>query len=638
MSHLVDERASADPLRVAAELSAGGADESDEWIARVDRVLAGRSFEEVLVGSTRDGIKIQPLYVDSARVHSTARRVRDCAHVEENRSASWDIRQHHRGTDPGRIRELILDDLGHGVTSIELGPGSVVDDLASVLDGVRMGETPIGLGPHAELAWSEALVELATRQETALAPNSSLGFDPIGEWARSGRQMDPTLAARLVERLRGRGGFGAGVRVLAVDVTRPVAAGATEVQALAWAAAAGSTYLRVLVEAGLSVSSAAGRIGFRLATSADQFVTIAMLRAARVMWSRVVTASGGTGPAACQFQHAVTTEAMYSRRDPWVNLLRGTTAALAAAVGGADAVTVLPFDHATGPLMGGLGPRMARNTQLLLAEESHLGRAIDPAGGSFFVESLTHQLADRGWQAFQAIEAAGGIMTVLADGTMAEAIDSSWSDRLAGLRTRREVVTGVSDFPSSTGDPVGSTGDSQNSVGDLGRHPGRGLPVRRLAQPYEDLRDAADRHLGVSGRRPTVAVVALGSEAAHSPRTTWARNLLAGGGIEAEGGHGDGAFSPIAAAAGFGAVRTPVAVITSSDQVYAEQAAATATAVVEAGATLVAMVGDPGDRRADLAGAGVDEFWCDGMDVLAALQRLHDMLHVTTRPPNEPGH
>ena len=457
---------------------------------------------------------------------------------------------------------------------------------------MRIDRTPVGLAPPRRPARAEALAELAARPPAPPAPGCSLGFDPVGEWARSGRQVDPAQAARLVERLKSRGRLSPGTRAVVVDAARPAAAGATEVQTLAWAAAAGVAYLRALTEAGSSAEEAAGLIGFRLPVAPDQFVAMAVLRAARVMWGRVVAASGGSGPAAAQYQHAVTDEAMYSRRDPWVNLLRGAAAALAAGAGGADAVTVLPFDCAAAEMPGGLGARLARNTQLLLLEESQLGRTFDPAGGSFYVESLTRKLAERGWRAFQAVEAAGGITAVLADGTMAEAIESSWNDRLAALGTRRQAVTGVSDFPlldepagtagtepgapmapagsgsgvpagsavagpgapmapagsgsgvpagsavagpgapmapagsgsgvpagsavagpgapmapagSGSGVPAGSAGSGQREPlpDSATTRPGGGLPVRRLAQPFEELRDAADRHFGPGpGRRP----------------------------------------------------------------------------------------------------------------------------------------
>ena len=647
-------------LRLACEFPAATA---DDWKAQVERVLGGRSFEEVLVGATSDGIEIRPLYTGSDRDadeatdwdadEATARLVRGLSLRNPNlqgagsappaqtaegwdvrRAAGlapsarvaggWDVRQHCDGTDPAGVRDQVLEDLAGGASSVEIGPGIDAADLAEALDGVRIDAAPVGLAPHADPARAEALAELAACSPSPPAPGVSLGFDPVGEWARSGRQVDPIQAARLAERLRRRDRLCPGMKAIAVDAARPAAAGATEVQVLAWATATGVAYLRALAEAGASVEEAAGLIGFRLPAAADQFATLAMLRAARLMWGRVVAASGGSGPAAAQYQHAVTDEAMYSRRDPGVNLLRGAAAALAAGTGGADAVTVLPFDRAAAAMPGGLGARLGRNTQLLLLEEAQIGRTFDPAGGSFYVESLTRNLAERGWQAFQAVEAAGGIMAVLADGTMAEGIESSWNDRLAALRTRRQAVTGVSDYPLLE-EPSGPTDPSGGPTGLAGSGVG-GLPVRRLAQPFEDLRDAADRHLARTGRRPTVAVVALGSEAAHGPRTTWVRNLLAAGGVAAAGGQGDGAASPVEAAAAFAAGPDRVAVITGSDEAYAERAPAAARALKAAGAVTVAMVTDPVDSAAgwaDALAAGVDEFWHDGMDVLEVLGRLH---------------
>lgn len=658
-------------LGLAGEFPAATA---DDWTALVERVLKGRSFEDVLVGATSDGIEIEPLYVGSDRDadEATARLVRNLSLRNPSRQGAgfalpsqpaggrdvcrtagltpsarvaggWDVRQRCDGTDPAGVRDRVLDDLAGGASSVEVGPGIAAADLVEALDGVRIDAAPVGLAPHADLARAEALAELAARSPSPPAPGVSLGFDPVGEWARSGLQVDPAQAARLVDRLRRRERLGPGMRAVVVDAARPAAAGATEVQVLAWATAAGVAYLRALTEAGSGVEEAAGLIGFRLPAAADQFTTAAMLRAARVMWGRVVAASGGSRLAAAQYQHAVTDEAMYSRRDPWVNLLRGAAAALAAGMGGADAVTVLPFDYAAAAMPGGLGARLARNTQLLLLEEAQLGRTFDPAGGSFYVESLTRKLAQRGWRAFQAVEAAGGIMAVLADGTLAEAIESSWNARLAALGTRRQAVTGVSDFPlleepASAGRgahaamPAGLAGTGRGVPGSAEPGPGRpdgGLPVRRPAQPFEDLRDAADRHLARTGRRPTVAVAALGPEAAHGPRTTWVRNLLAAGGVAAAGGRGDGAASPVEAAAVFAAGPDRLAVITGSDQAYVERAPAVARALKAAGAVTVAMAADPADSAdgwADALAAGVDELWHEGMDMLGALGRLHAAL------------
>ncbi len=614
---------------------------ADDWLALVAQTLRGRDIAE-LVSTTRDGIEVRPLY--------TAGPDRPAAvtAADPRRSETgWDVRQYHRLAAAGdaleELKRRIEEDLAGGATSVELDlPGGAdVDGLDRLLSGVDMAVAPLALAPHADPGTADALLALAARRGAHPAPGSSLGVDPLGEWARSGRRTDCVPAAAWaassavgqegwgshVSRSEGSGGsrLASGVRALMVDTTHYCDAGATEAQTLGWAVATGVAYLRALVEAGVDVDGAAGLIGFRLAATADQFVTIAALRAARVMWARVVTASGGSQEAARQYQHAVTAIHTYSRRDPWINLLRGATAALAAGVAGADAVTVLPFDHASAAVDadGALGRRLARNTQLLLLEESHLGRAVDPAGGSFYVESLTQGLASEGWRVLQEVEASGGIETAIAEGSLAAAMEESWQRRLGELRTRSEPVTGVSEFPVLDEFAPASSADRD------GEEAGAGLPVRRLAEPFEDLRDAADRHHAASGDRPAVWVAALGSPADHSARTSWAQNLLAAGGIATSGSAG--VESPIAAAADFAASGRAAAVIAGTDDMYRLRGAATASALAEAGAVLVALTcspDTPAELLSELQAAGVDEIWHDGIDAVAALERLHRALGV----------
>ena len=591
---------------------------ADDWMALVEQSLRGRGADE-LSSLTRDGIEIRPLYADGPDRPEAA-----AAADPQRPERGWDVRQHHEvaaGDGSADLSPALEQDLTGGAMSVELNLPADVDGggLDRMLGGVDVAATPLALAPHSELGAAEALLSMAARRGAGLAPGSSLGLDPVGEWARSGRRADCVRAAAWVA----SGDFGPEVRAFQVDAVRYADAGASEAQTLGWVTATGIAYLRALVEAGLDVDAAAGLIGFRMASTADQFLTIAALRAARVMWARAVTASGGSEAAARQYQHAVTATHMYSRRDPWVNLLRGASAALAAGAAGADAVTVLPLDHVSGPVDsdGSLGRRLARNTQLLLLEESHLGRAADPAGGSFYVESLTEQLASAGWRVLQDIEATGRIEDAIDAGAIAAAIDKSWQSRLGSLRTRSERLTGASEFALLDEAAPAALGDADGGV------EAAGLPVRRLAEPYEDLRDAADRHRIATGERPAVWVAALGSASDHSARTAWAQNLLAAGGIESRGG--PGVDSPIAAAADFAASGLPAAVITGSDDMYRLRAAATAAALADAGAAFVALVCDAGsfaDRRDMLVSAGVNDFWEEGIDVVAALERLHRVL------------
>ena len=584
-----------------------------EWAAAVEKVLRGKPFEKALVSCTRDGLDIQPLY--TAAEGDTAATVGplDPARLTDG----WDVRQVHDGSDPAACAREIIAGLERGVTSVEVTPpaeGWALDSLRIVTQGVLFDLAPVVLTPHADTEAARSFHALIAERGDGRTTGSWLGLDPIGETARGGTgdvTEAITLAAGLALTLpQGR--------TVTVDTTRYGDAGATEAEELAWGVATGVAYLRAFETAGLAPSEAATTIAFRLSVGADQFLTIATMRAARRLWDRVLEVSGVANESREQMIQAVTSRTMFSRRDPWVNMLRATTAALAAGVGGADAVTVLPFDDAIGE-PDGFSRRAARNTQLLLLEEAHLARVVDPAAGSWFVESLTRRLAATAWQELRKIEAAGGIEAALTSRAIETRLDDAWSGCLAALGRRRVPITGVSEFPDL----------DEATVERPARLPAAGLPVRRLAAPFEALRDAADRVQAETGERPTVHLAALGDLATHSTRSTWVTNLLAVGGVAATGGDVDGSTSPIQAEARFLAGGATVAVICSSDGVYAERAAATATALKEAGAARVMLAGAPGDLRAGLDAAGVDEYWHVDVDVLDALTRLHADLGIS---------
>ena len=323
------------------------------WMELVEQVLRGRSFDDVLVSATRDGIDIQPLYVaddaDGGVADAVVARLGAERGVVQTRrlSRGWDVRSQLRGGDLPELRSALLEDLAGGVTSVELD-ASLIRRAGELLEGVSLGETGVCLSPHLDLGAAAVLGELFA-EAAAAAPGSTLGVDPLGEWARSGdlpaREVVTGAvaeAARLALRAReavagddrqGSEGPPRAPMALTVDAARYCDAGATEAQWLGWALATGIEYLRDGEAAGVSVDEAAGFIGFRFAVGADQFMTIAALRAARMMWARVITASGGSQDAALQHQHALTAESMFTRSDRWSNLLRATSAALAAGGG-----------------------------------------------------------------------------------------------------------------------------------------------------------------------------------------------------------------------------------------------------------------------------------------------------------------
>ena len=573
----------------------------DDWRDAVDGVLKGRPFEKVLVNQTAGGLDIQPLYAPAS--------TEPILPVDPHRVAyGWDIRQRHEATSPSVCQAAVLDDLEHGVTSIELGTPATawgLDELRDALEGVLLDIAPVVLAPHTDLGSARALVDLLDERGDALTSRCWLGLDPIGAYARSHRVGAVDQIAEFAASIADTH---PNVVACTIDTTRYVDAGADEVQEIAWMLATGVAMLRSLEAAGLPVERAAATIGFRVAADADQFLTIARLRAARSLWGSVLAACGvDTHPS--RF-HAVTSPAMFSRRDAAVNMLRSTSAAFGAGVGGADSVTVLPFDGSDSTL----ARRNARNIHHLLIEESGVNRLVDPAAGSGFVESLTDRLCEAAWSTFQQVEADGGMVVALESGAVETAIDAAWSARLERLATRKEPVTGVSEFPD-------------DAPGAVIPEPVDGFPVRRPAAPFERLRDAADGARETGGS-PAVHLAALGSLADHTARSTWITNFLAVGGLDAIGGDADGAASAADAVAAFEQAGASVAVLCSSDPVYAELAVPAATALKAAGADFVALAGHPGERRDELAAAGVDAFFHVGVDVLAALTDLHERLGV----------
>ena len=402
-------------------------------------------------------------------------------------------------------------------------------------------------------------------------------------------------------------------------------AGGSEAQELAAMLATLVAYLRACEAAGLRPRMALGKIALALAADADLFLTIAKFRAARRLVARVAEACGAGSAAESIQLTASTSERMMARRDPWVNMLRTTIACAGAAFGGAEAITVLPFTWALGK-PDAFARRIARNTHLVLQEESSAARVTDPAHGSWYVEKLTDDLAKAAWALFQEIEAQGGMAAALESGFIQEKIARVAEARAGDIAHGRVELTGVSAFPKLGDDGVKVDPHPPFDPVVKGGTSVAPLTPRRLAEPFEALRDAADAHLAKTGKRPQVFLACLGDLAVHAARSTWTSNFLAAGGIEAV------ASAPLHnsadTGAAFAASGASVACLCSSDQVYAELAEAAAGVLKQAGAKQVLLAGRPRDQEAALKAAGVDGFIFAGGDAVATLASLHKSLGV----------
>lgn len=610
-----------DPLVLAVEFSATDA---TEWRKLVETALKGASFEKRLVSETYDGLRIEPLYARAAGVVAIAGRP----------AAPWQVVQRIDHPDPKAANTEALHDLENGATGLSLvlagsnggygfGLDSSEETIARALDGVLLDA--IALDVETSRHHRDAVLNLASvlekRGTDPAAMNIRFGIDPLGAAASSGaatqqwREVAKLIGA-IIDSLSGQGFKGP----FAVADGRLVhAAGGSEAQELAFVVSNAVAYLRALADSGIALDEARTLIYFRLAADADEFLTIAKFRALRKLWARVEQASGLTPRPA--FVAAETAWRMMTARDPYVNILRTTIAVAAAGLGGADAITVLPFTIARG-LPDRFARRAARNQQLVLLEESNLFRVSDPAAGAGGIEALTTELAQSAWALFQEIEKAGGAPAAIEQGLLQKKVAVTRAARQANIARRKDALTGTSDYPNLT--------EAQVKVLDVARvampsitpafDP---LPQIRLSEPFEALRDKSDAMAAKAGARPKVFLATLGALSDFSARAMYAKNYYEAGGIEALGN--DGFKDQADMVAAFKASGTKLACLCGSDTAYAEQAAGAAKALTEARA-IVHLAGRPGDLEAALTEAGVKSFVFMGADVLSTLQATYDTL------------
>ncbi|MFE1600623.1 methylmalonyl-CoA mutase family protein [Methylobacterium sp. ID0610] len=593
----------------------------EQWRALVDGVLKGAAFEKRLVHKTRDGIRIEALYDAAAPAPQPPRG--------DGTAAPWRISQRVDHPDPAEANALALTDLQGGADALTLvlagAPASRgfglpgPEALEAALQGVMLPLIALRLdaGPGA-FAATAGIVALAESRGDALAGlDLDLGIDPVGMLASGGLPAPwSETAARLSATLSDLDAKGFSGRAVLADARPFHEAGATEAGELAAVLASGVALLRALEAGGHGLERARDALAFLLVADADEFLTVAKFRALRRLWARIEEACG-LAPKPIRL-HAETAWRTTTRRDPWVNLLRATSAAFSAGLGGADAVTVLPFTAALG-LPDAFARRCARNTQVVLLEESNLWRVADPAAGAGGFEALTEALCTEAWAQFQAIEREGGIVESLASGALKGRLAAIREGRERDLATRRQPITGTSEFPHLAEAPVAVLAPAPEPAAP----PAGALPSLRFAEPFERLRDASDAILAETGRRPRVFLANLGPIAAFNTRATFARNAFEAGGIEAV--TNDGFPDHAALAAAFREAGTPLACLCSSDEIYASEAVPAARALTEAGARVLYLAGRPGALEADLRAAGVTRdlyAGCDLLHLLAEAQSL----------------
>ncbi len=709
-------------MAVEGEFSVAGAFPPatyEQWRALAERDLKGAPFEKKLITHTYEGLDIPPVYtrndwpshLDSSGLPGRPPYTRGSQSVGAV-VHGWDVRQEHRHPSVEFGNTEILDELMKGDTSLLIhldgaarsGRDSDHPDVAHTAgsDGVMLSsmEDLDELLKNVQLE----LIQVAFEPGAAFLPVASL---MIGLWRRRGLQTDqirgafeadplgtlaregslPVTLDQSLDQMADLSSWTAahlpGVTAVAVDTSPYHDAGANSVQDLAFSMATAVTYLRRMTDRGLSVDAACRQILFSYSIGCNLFLALAKLRAARRLWDRIGLACGASEEARAMTMHVRTSMRVMTARDPWVNMLRTTVEAFAAAIGGAQSITVAPFDAVIG-LPNAFSRRIARNTQLILQEESHVNRVIDPAGGSWYVESLTDQLTERAWDFFQQIESHGGMAEAVRDGWAAEQVAQAFAPRLKNLGRRKDAITGVSEFPdlheealertppdlgalrrqadqrladqrarADAGEPLGrlqglasdpnrdpdtlietlieaasrgaTLGELSSTFFDSGPSEAiRRFELNRFAAPFEELRDASDAFQITSGHRPQVFLVNLGTIAEHTARATYTVNLMEAGGIEPLTNDGFAPSDPSAAVNAFRDSGASVAILCSTDKIYPEVVATIVPQLKQAGAERVVLAGRPGQQEAAFRDAGVDEFifiGCNALDILKSLMR-----------------
>jgi len=614
---------------------AGGFPHVDDaaWKALAEKALKGADFDKALVSRTYDGLSVKPLYTLNDEISSDSAGTPGAAPFTRGFEARrtnppWHIRQLHLAADPSRANKNILRDLEGGVTAIALqiaAPGQAgvavasTDDLERALDGVAVDLAGIWLDAgHNSVAAAHMLQDIwEKRGHKSSEVEGGFGADPLGALALTGGlnlSLEQALADAAELATTTHNSY-PNVTSLRADARPYHNGGSSNAEELACLCATVVAYLRAMEKGGLAPSDALPQIELALAVDQDFFANIAKLRAARALVARIAEASG-TGDAIKDMRlHAMTSRRMFARRDPQVNILRTTVACAAAALGGGDAITVLPYTLANGE-PDASARRIARNIQIVLQEESSLGAVIDPAGGSWYAEDFTLKLAEQAWSLFQEIEAQGGMAEALAKGFIQNMLAKTARKRAHDIAHGDSDLTGVSSFANLAEDGI-----------ELAPHPVPNeieepavtvdpVPLRRPAEPFELLRDAADAAAAKTGKRAVVVLATLGLESSYSERTIFARRFFAAGGLETE----------IVEASTYDAGASPIVCICSSDDVYEAEGEAALKGLKKAGAERVYSVGRPGSLREDLRKAGVDQFLHRGCDMIETLNETHDVL------------
>lgn len=507
---------------------------TEEWKAKVDADLKGVPFEKKLVWRTNEGFNVQPMYraEDIADLKTTDSLPGEYPFVRGTRTDNeWLTRQEIIADNAEEANKKALDVLTKGVNSLGFKVKEA-SDVAILLKGIDLKAVEININccPKKAADVAVALIDAVKAAGATESFQGSIDFNPFRKALKHGAELPANLTQWAIDLLAAVKEV-AGLRVLAVDTIMLNNAGSYIAQELGYALAWGAEWLTLLTDKGIAVDEVAKRIKFNMGISSNYFMELAKFRAARMLWAQIVEQYKPECKCACKMMtHAITSEFNQTIFDAHVNLLRSQTEAMSAALAGVDSITVTPFD-AQYKTPDDFSERIARNQQFLLKEESHLDKVVDPAGGSYYVETLTAAIANEAWKLFLEVEDKGGFLAEVAAGNVQAAVNASAEKRLSDVARRKEILLGTNQYPNFTeiaGDKIVKTGNCCCCKDSEEENAGNGLSTKRAASDFEALRLATEH----AANRPKVFMLTIGNLAMRLARSQFSANFFGCAGYE----------------------------------------------------------------------------------------------------------
>lgn len=543
---------------------------AEEWRAKVDIDLKGVPFEKKLVWRTSEGFNVMPMYrrEDIASLTTTDSLPGEFPYVRGTRcNNEWLIRQEIIAETPAEANEKALAAIERGATSIGWHMDEVSTEALNVfLKGIDLTKVEVNLSccMRKAVELTGLLVEAVVAAGAAKEFRGSVKFNPWKRELKHGSKspLDPVEAGKAIieASLPVKG-----LRVLSVDSELFTNGGSYIYQELGYALSWGAQWMTLLTEAGVPADLVASKVKFDMGISTNYFMELAKFRSARMLWARIVEQYNPAEPDACKMAvHATTSKYNQTIFDAHVNLLRSQTEAMSAALAGVDSITVTPFDVPF-KTPDEFSERIARNQQLLLKEESHLDKVVDPAGGSYYIETLTVSIANEAWKLFLGVEEQGGFAAALAAGTIQAAVNESNEKRHADMARRKEILLGTNQYPNINEFAAEKIEKDDNGGCCCGCHDeGNGITATRLASDFEQLRLATEN----AANRPKVFMLTIGNLAMRLARSQFSGNFFGCAGYEIVDNNGfatvkEGVDAALAAGA-------DIVVLCSSDDEYAE--------------------------------------------------------------------